>query len=79
VKKFQNNLSATYGLDKQISPEAMDCFVNYDWPGNIRELENIIERTLVTSSSSVITPEDLPDYLLKVRIFQALCLSKRQS
>jgi len=67
VKKFQNNLSATYGLDKQISPEAMDCFVNYDWPGNIRELENIIERTLVTSSSSVITPEDLPDYLLKVR------------
>ncbi|MBO8168393.1 MAG: sigma 54-interacting transcriptional regulator [Thermoanaerobacteraceae bacterium] len=63
VKQFQNSFCEKYGMDKQLSPEAMDCFLNYDWPGNIRELENVIERILVTSSSNVITPEDLPDYL----------------
>ena len=36
---------------------------NYDWSGNIRELRNIVEFLFNTSDSTIITIEDLPDYL----------------
>jgi DNA-binding NtrC family response regulator len=45
---------------KQIAPEAMDALLNYRWPGNIRELENAIERACVTSRDHVIRLENLP-------------------
>jgi DNA-binding NtrC family response regulator len=45
---------------KQISPEAMQLLLDYYWPGNIRELENAIERGCVTSQDSVVRPENLP-------------------
>jgi two-component system NtrC family response regulator len=41
----------------------MKYFQNYRWPGNIRELENVIERVVVLSRSDEITVEDLPDFL----------------
>jgi Nif-specific regulatory protein len=50
---------------RPISREALACLVNYDWPGNIRELENAIERALVLGSSDMILPEDLPESLLE--------------
>jgi DNA-binding NtrC family response regulator len=43
-----------------ISDAAMDLLRNYAWPGNIRELENVIERAVVLSNQLVLTPEDLP-------------------
>jgi DNA-binding NtrC family response regulator len=45
---------------KQIAPEAMEVLLRYSWPGNIRELENAIERACVTSRSEQILPENLP-------------------
>jgi DNA-binding NtrC family response regulator len=48
---------------KQISPEAMKVLLNYRWPGNIRELENAIERASVTARGSLILPENLPPEL----------------
>jgi DNA-binding NtrC family response regulator len=45
---------------KQISPQAMEALLNYRWPGNIRELENAIERASVTSRDHVIHVENLP-------------------
>jgi DNA-binding NtrC family response regulator len=42
----------------------MDVLLNYSWPGNIRELENAIERACVTSQEEVIHPENLPQDLL---------------
>ncbi|MCX7835795.1 MAG: sigma 54-interacting transcriptional regulator [bacterium] len=44
---------------KRISPEALRQLQSYHWPGNIRELENTIERAYVLSSTSQIEPEDL--------------------
>ena len=44
-----------------IAPEAMNALVSYDWPGNIRELENVIHAAKVYASSEVIRLEDLPD------------------
>lgn len=39
----------------------MAILMNYEWPGNIRELANFIERMVVLSSGSVIGPRDLPE------------------
>jgi Nif-specific regulatory protein len=46
-----------------ISEEALACLRQYDWPGNIRELENAMERAVVIGSSDKILPEDLPESL----------------
>jgi DNA-binding NtrC family response regulator len=50
---------------KQIAPETMEILLQYRWPGNIRELENAIERACVTSRDELIRPENLPDELVK--------------
>jgi DNA-binding NtrC family response regulator len=49
---------------KTLSPQAMEVLLNYRWPGNIRELENAIERAVVTCRDSVIQVENLPPELL---------------
>jgi DNA-binding NtrC family response regulator len=52
---------ATPGTEpRQIAPQAMDLLLHYRWPGNIRELENAIERACVTARDGTIRPEDLP-------------------
>lgn len=43
------------------SPEALSVLVDYDYPGNVRELENIIERAVTLETTSKITRESLPD------------------
>ena len=43
-----------------ISDEAMEVLLHYSFPGNVRELENIIERAIILEKSQVITPESLP-------------------
>ncbi len=45
---------------KQIPPQAMEVLLNYCWPGNIRELENAVERACVTSQNGSILPQFLP-------------------
>ena len=45
---------------KNISPKTMDLLRRYDWPGNIRELENCIERAVIMARQEIIVPEDLP-------------------
>jgi DNA-binding NtrC family response regulator len=44
-----------------ISPEAMQLLIDYSWPGNIRELRNLVESMVVLSPGRVIRPEDLPE------------------
>lgn len=45
----------------RISPEAMSCLQRFFWPGNIRELKNIIERALIIADTREILPEHLPE------------------
>ena len=49
-----------------ISPEVQPYLVRYDWPGNIRELENAIERAVVLGAGDMIEIEDLPDTIREV-------------
>ena len=44
----------------QILPKALDALMRYDWPGNIRELENAIERAVIITRGEVIAPHELP-------------------
>ena len=53
-----------YNLDpaeqKGLSVDTLKCLEAYSWPGNIRELENVIRRALTLSKSGILQPEDLP-------------------
>jgi DNA-binding NtrC family response regulator len=52
---------------KDISPEAEELLVSYRWPGNIRELRNVIERIIVLESDEIVRPEHLPMEILNSR------------
>jgi two-component system response regulator PilR (NtrC family) len=57
---FLGKFRSAFGKDvRKISSYAMDLLNNYDFPGNVRELENIIERGVALESSSIILPESL--------------------
>ena len=45
---------------KKISPEAMEGLIAYNWPGNVRQLRNLLQRLVVTTPATVILPEHLP-------------------
>jgi len=42
-----------------VAPKAMEILMEYDWPGNIRELENVIERAAILCRANIIEPQDL--------------------
>ena len=44
----------------RITPNAMELLIRYDWPGNVRQLENIIERAFALGSGDIIRTDDLP-------------------
>jgi transcriptional regulator with GAF, ATPase, and Fis domain len=45
---------------KELTPKAMDALLQYDWRGNVRELENLLERLVILASGDVIGLEDIP-------------------
>jgi len=57
LKKFRN--SGLVEVEK-ISSEALMCLGEYDWPGNVRQLQNAIESAVAVATHSEIRPEDLP-------------------
>jgi DNA-binding NtrC family response regulator len=63
IKKFnaENNKNL-----KGVSKEALELMMNYDWPGNIRELENLIERIIALTSNEYIQHNELPFSLINI-------------
>ncbi len=57
LKKYNDRLTKTV---QAISVDAMEVLKKYDYPGNVRELENIIERTVALEGGATILPESLP-------------------
>jgi Nif-specific regulatory protein len=64
IQKFSRKASTR--RVRGISSRARVLLENYTWPGNIRELENVIERAVVLGMNDLIVPEDLPEALLEV-------------
>ena len=61
VQHFMNVFKEKNKKDiKGIEKETIDILTNYGWPGNIRELENAIERAVVITKNTFISPSDLP-------------------
>ncbi|MBI5740900.1 MAG: sigma-54-dependent Fis family transcriptional regulator [Nitrospirae bacterium] len=57
---FLSKLSAEMNVPrKNISPEAIEVLKGYSWKGNVRELENVIERAMILCEGDVVTPEHL--------------------
>jgi len=54
----------------EFSPEALDLLMDYDFPGNVRELENVIERAVVLSNGSRIGADLIPDHVRRAPSFQ---------
>jgi two-component system, NtrC family, response regulator PilR len=60
INNFIEKYAQMFGKEiRTISSYAMELLINYDFPGNIRELENIIERSVAMESSNIILPENL--------------------
>ncbi len=57
---LQKQASATGGEPKKIDAQAVDILCHYDYPGNVRELENAIERACALCDDDMVLPSDLP-------------------
>ena len=66
VETFLSNLNQLSLKEiKGIHPLVLEAFEKYHWPGNIRELENLVERAYILEASSVLTPESFPNELFE--------------
>lgn len=64
IQNFIKKFSKQHGrVINGVTPEALNLLKAYRWPGNIRELENVIERSFIVENSNLITMESLPDSL----------------
>jgi transcriptional regulator with PAS, ATPase and Fis domain len=50
----------------KVDPEAMQALLNYGWPGNIRELANVLERAQILAEDNIVTLDDLPEAMQSV-------------
>ena len=66
VNYFLKNLNVQLNKNADISSEAIQVMMNYDWPGNIRELENVIERAVILCDGQQIDVGDLALQCLRV-------------
>jgi two-component system, NtrC family, response regulator AtoC len=64
---------------KEISPEAMDVLVNYEWAGNVRELQNAMERAILISDGDLIRPEHLPGSIKDLASFHHQAFDQKLS
>ncbi len=62
-KIIQRNNSYNVYTKKTFSDESMAVLSSYGWPGNIRELENLVERLSVMVEGNLVQPSDLPEYI----------------
>lgn len=67
VRHFLAKYPVIDGTMKSINPEALSALQEYDYPGNVRELENIIERSLAMSNEPEIKPQHLPQEINKYK------------
>ena len=64
AERFMREISREYGREpKQLSPDCLAALKAHDWPGNMRELSNLMERVLLLTAADVVNAEDLPEEL----------------
>jgi transcriptional regulator with GAF, ATPase, and Fis domain len=68
ILRLARHFAARYSREmvrhvRGISPEAEQMLMSFDWPGNVRQLQNFIEHAIVEASTDMVRPEDLPKEL----------------
>lgn len=76
IDYFLENMIKSYGEEKKFDEKAMKILYEYSYPGNIRELKNLVERAYILSIDSIITDEDLPSEL-KTEIENSIEISEK--
>ncbi|OGW45019.1 MAG: hypothetical protein A2Y66_06885 [Nitrospirae bacterium RBG_13_41_22] len=71
ISHFLSKMNRRFNCVKNIATEAVDLLCAYSYPGNIRELENIIERLVVLTSQNEILPEHLPMHVTAENMLSA--------
>jgi DNA-binding NtrC family response regulator len=61
VERFAHELKKP---SVDVLPEVLEVFNAYVWPGNVRELQNVIKRAMAMSRNTVLSLDDLPDYIV---------------
>lgn len=80
IDHYVNKYCAEFGkAGKRVSAEALSLLRDYNWPGNIRELQNVVERAVLISDEITILPEHLPDNLHKKADFLEETIRKELS
>ncbi|MFW6284471.1 MAG: sigma 54-interacting transcriptional regulator, partial [Desulfosalsimonas sp.] len=62
IEHFLRNAAREYGNEppKVVSEESLSIMLDYDWPGNVRQLQNVLQYAIVKCGGSVIRPSNLP-------------------
>jgi transcriptional regulator with PAS, ATPase and Fis domain len=76
LEKYSHEMGRTI---KEIAPESLELMMNYEWAGNVRELQNVIERAILVSDGNVITPKHLPAGLAAASSFETQVFDKKLS
>jgi len=76
VKKYAQEMGRPV---KEVAPEALELMMNYAWAGNVRELQNVIERAILISNGDVIMSEHLPVGMKAKASFEAEAFDKKFS
>ncbi|QEK13643.1 CBS domain-containing protein [Crassaminicella thermophila] len=72
IRYFLSGLNRKYGWNKEFSKDALECLYEYDWPGNVREVKNIVERVFIMSNQEKITSEELPKNIFCKNVNESL-------
>ncbi len=68
IQAFLERLNRTYGKGiEDVDGEVLEAFEHYSWPGNIRELENLIERAYIIERGRLLTPPSFPTELFTMK------------
>lgn len=65
LQLFLKRYNKKYSQNKSITKKAMDVLAGFQWPGNIRELQNIVERLILTSAGDLIDVDSIPEFIIE--------------
>ena len=68
---FLNKINSEYNTTVALSKDVKSCFLKYNWPGNIRELDNVIKSAYASCDGLFICLENLPAKMISRQVFQA--------